>query len=127
MLTLTRRPGDSVDLLVDGIVIATVEVAYMRGSAVRIRFNAPGIQVVRSEVRREKDEHRSGEEGCCGGQDHVARVSRRQGRDGAGGALRATVARVLSDRAGADAAAADGVRGNGAAIKVCGTSLHHQE
>lgn len=106
MLTLTRRPGDCVDLLIDGVLVGTVEVACLRGSAVRLRFNAPGIHVVRSEVRRAQNEHRQGQEGRCGGADHVARVGGREGSNGVGGGLREAVARVLSDRAGPDASAA---------------------
>jgi sRNA-binding carbon storage regulator CsrA len=61
MLTLTRAVGETFVLYVDGRRIATMQVVNIRGREVKVRFDAPGIKILRGELRNveEEDQHES--------------------------------------------------------------------
>lgn len=51
MLTLTRAVGESIVLSIDGNTIATMQVVSIRGREAKVSFDAPGVKILRGELR----------------------------------------------------------------------------
>lgn len=51
MLTLTRAVGESIVLSIDGTTIATMQLVSIRGREAKVSFDAPGVKILRGELR----------------------------------------------------------------------------
>lgn len=69
MLTLTRAVGESIVLSIDGKTIATMQLVCIRGREAKVSFNAPGVKILRGELRHVEDanQHQGLREGATRG------------------------------------------------------------
>ena len=104
MLTLTRAVGESIVLSIDGKTIATMQLVCIRGREAKVSFNAPGVKILRGELRdvEKESQYQGVGEGPTGVTGHIQghRCSENCGGDRQHGEARRE--RALRDQSGDD-------------------------